>query len=238
MDTFYYLFPYESVPQGSVIVIYGAGKVGEEYVKQIQEDNYCRILYVADKNFEKTERLYGVDVCNPQRLVHTNEYDYVVVSSVLHVDTILHDLGLLLVPVVKIVSAFPAFARPYVACAEDIVVRMIFKFLGYETFSYIDIGANDPYEGSNTAQMYLAGCRGVCVEPNPVLVKELETARPEDTVLNCVVAAKAGVLSYYMFKNNVYNKFVESNAKLHDEWADSSVEEIREIPVITPLSST
>jgi FkbM family methyltransferase len=108
---------------------------------------------------------------------------------------------------------------------------MVFRFLGKETFSYIDIGANDPYNGSNTAYLYAHGCRGICIEPNPDLIASLKQERPEDIVLNVGVAPQSGKLPYYMFQSNVFNTFSEAISKVAEKRC--RLKEIREVSVTT-----
>lgn len=47
-DTF--IFPYTMIDRNSNIVLYGAGRVGQAYYQQIQENHYCNIVAWADKN--------------------------------------------------------------------------------------------------------------------------------------------------------------------------------------------
>src|SRR4051812_41063504 len=59
-------------------------------------------------------------------------------------------------------------ARPsYAQQGEDLAVASIFGLLGVGRPTYLDVGAGDPVEGSNTYLFYERGCRGVLVEPNP-----------------------------------------------------------------------
>lgn len=46
----YPVFPRNVVEKGCDIILYGAGKVGQSYHKQIIESNYCNIIAWADKN--------------------------------------------------------------------------------------------------------------------------------------------------------------------------------------------
>lgn len=50
--------------------------------------------------------------------------------------------------------------------------------------TYLDIGAHHPYQFSNTYYFYRLGCRGVCVEPNPLLHKAIKQHRTRDVCLN------------------------------------------------------
>lgn len=73
-----FLFPYEKVPYGSTILIYGAGKMGQSYLRQMLMTHYCHVVALADKNHS----VYGdmvVPVCNPKD-IHRFKFDYVVIA--------------------------------------------------------------------------------------------------------------------------------------------------------------
>lgn len=48
-----HLFPYDKVKQGEDIILYGFGKVGKSYYRQIQANGYCNIKFIVDQNWEK-----------------------------------------------------------------------------------------------------------------------------------------------------------------------------------------
>lgn len=48
-----YLFPFDKVKNGEKIVIYGAGKVGQSYMDQLIQLDYCKIILWVDKNYTK-----------------------------------------------------------------------------------------------------------------------------------------------------------------------------------------
>ena len=52
-DKYTYLFPFEKIPQGSRIVIYGAGDVGQEYLQQMQITGYCDVVAFIDRAYDK-----------------------------------------------------------------------------------------------------------------------------------------------------------------------------------------
>lgn len=45
-----YIFPYEMVERGSKIILYGAGKVGKAYWKQLKVNHFCSVIAWADKD--------------------------------------------------------------------------------------------------------------------------------------------------------------------------------------------
>lgn len=67
-----YLFPFERIPQGADVVIYGNGNVGKQYCKQVQMTSYCNIVAILDKREEE-----GVLVPSE---IQNLDYDYIVIA--------------------------------------------------------------------------------------------------------------------------------------------------------------
>lgn len=44
-----YLFPFEKVEKGERVVIYGNGNVGRQFIAQVKQTDYCRIVAVCDR---------------------------------------------------------------------------------------------------------------------------------------------------------------------------------------------
>ena len=73
-----YLFPFEKIPQGSRIVIYGAGDVGQEYLQQMQITGYCAVVAFIDRAYDKyTPMIVPV---HPVEKVSTLTFDYVLLA--------------------------------------------------------------------------------------------------------------------------------------------------------------
>lgn len=68
----------------------------------------------------------------------------------------------------------------YAQHGDDIYLANIFKLIGIDKPSYLDIGCNHPYHNSNTALFYEMGCRGMNVDANPNVMSWLEEHRHED----------------------------------------------------------
>ncbi len=93
---------------------------------------------------------------------------------------------------------------PHVSCAqngEDIRVWRAFRDLvpaeDFSGFTYVDVGANYPWEMSITASLYLMGWRGLLVEADPDLAAGLRVARPGDVVAEVAAGSDAGELVFY-----------------------------------------
>ena len=76
----------------------------------------------------------------------------------------------------------------YSQCGEDLIVAYALEILhGSRPKKYLDVGANHPFNLSNTALLYRKGGNGILVEPDPYFSKLLKKKRPKDKVLQCGV---------------------------------------------------
>ena len=73
-----YQFPYSEIELGSLVAVYGAGKVGKEIVKKIQSMNYCTLVVWVDKNYALYKE-QGLEVHNPEFMLQ-KDFDYVLVA--------------------------------------------------------------------------------------------------------------------------------------------------------------
>ena len=78
---------------------------------------------------------------------------------------------------------------------EDYILGYVFK--DQKSGFYVDVGANDPDDSSVTKYFYLAGWRGINIEPIPELVEKLHKSRPEDTNEGVAISNKSGELAFY-----------------------------------------
>ena len=78
MDKYLFLFPFEKIKYGSRIIIYGAGDVGCEYLKQVLITNYCTCVAILDRNAANIAPLV-VPVHTPDSLPRF-EYDYILLA--------------------------------------------------------------------------------------------------------------------------------------------------------------
>lgn len=69
-------FPYPRIMRGSRVVIYGAGDVGTDYVEQIKQSGYCKLILWVDKNY-LDNRNKGISA--PDSILNV-EYDFIVIS--------------------------------------------------------------------------------------------------------------------------------------------------------------
>lgn len=88
---------------------------------------------------------------------------------------------------------------------EDNIIKYIFSTLGIDikNCTYLDLGANHAIHLSNTYSFYTKGARGVLLEANPELAKELSEQRPDDIVINKCLSEKSGEkLDFYIMNGD------------------------------------
>ena len=72
-----YVPPYEIIPKGSKLVIYGAGKVGKSMAKCLKASEFAEIVLWIDNNC--SESIYGIEVEEPKEICKC-VYDYVLIA--------------------------------------------------------------------------------------------------------------------------------------------------------------
>ena len=126
----------------------------------------------------------------------------------------------------------------YSAAGEDQIVlawlEVVYR-LNIKDVRYLDIGANDPSELSNTFLLYKLGATGVLVEPDPDLCEALNDRRQRDVVLNVAAAfdekrsAKLKRLtarSFNTFLTEKVDDVIQSSKEWRPEQRQSMIDEI------------
>lgn len=96
---------------------------------------------------------------------------------------------------------------------EDTIVAYILDSLKipFNKCTYLDLGANHPVRMNNSYMLYRFGARGVLVEANPTLAKELEVQRPGDVVLNrCITDTTGEFIKFYVMSGDGLSTFDET----------------------------
>lgn len=79
-----YIFPFGDIPKDSQIVIWGAGKIGQEFYRQVQATGFCRVVGVIDgcaDQYNQDEKTWKGSylVSTPEKL-QDFKFDYIVVA--------------------------------------------------------------------------------------------------------------------------------------------------------------
>jgi FkbM family methyltransferase len=69
-------------------------------------------------------------------------------------------------------------------------------FAGQERGLYVDVGAFDPFDGSNTLLLYRRGWSGINIEPDPGAIARLRRFRPRDVNLEVAIDEAEGPSEY------------------------------------------
>lgn len=101
---------------------------------------------------------------------------------------------------------------------DRIILNCLWNYTNLNMYEikYLDIGANHPIDNSNTYLLYIAGARGVLVEPNEKFWGPIAEMRPDDILLQCGAGYNAQTeLKYYDFGDygNGRNTFDPSTAE-------------------------
>lgn len=104
---------------------------------------------------------------------------------------------------------FISYAQNY----EDVMLWRALKHV--QNGFYIDVGAAWPDEHSVTKAFYLAGWRGINIEPNPQFNQLLLKQRPEDKNLAVAVGAKAGQVLMKFIKDTGLSTISSKIAEEH-----------------------
>ena len=83
---------------------------------------------------------------------------------------------------------------------------------GVELGFYVDVGANNPTELSNTHFFYKKGWNGINIDALPGSMKKFNRLRRRDINLEIPISDRQEILKYYMFSCSFYNSFSEETA--------------------------
>ncbi|HET7577136.1 MAG TPA: FkbM family methyltransferase [Sphingomicrobium sp.] len=89
------------------------------------------------------------------------------------------------------VVTFTSYAQNF----EDVILWRALQDV--ENGRYLDIGAQDPVIDSVSLAFYLAGWRGIHVEPVPEFASKLREARPDEMVIQAAVSNSVGPIPLY-----------------------------------------
>ena len=118
MGDYRYLFPYEKIPSGSRVLIYGAGDVGHDYLTQILMTGYCECIGFLDRAYDKCPSAV-VPIFPPEAVADIN-FDYVVIAmkTAVYVESIRRTLEQYGVPSEKIV--YVGARKQVPVCMENV----------------------------------------------------------------------------------------------------------------------
>lgn len=75
---FFTVFPFEQVEKDSRVILYGAGKMGKNYMEQNLKYGFCNIIHWVDKNYENIPNDIG-KISSPN-IIEEEYFDYIVIA--------------------------------------------------------------------------------------------------------------------------------------------------------------
>lgn len=109
----------------------------------------------------------------------------------------------------------------------------MFNCLNIKTPSYIDIGAHHPYRISNTALLYENGSRGINIEPNPNLFREIKSVRTQDINLMLGIGMSDSSMPFYVMNAATLSTFSKQEAESYRDKHGVSIVNIIDVEVKT-----
>lgn len=128
---------------------------------------------------------------------------------------------------------FDKYKKSFSQSGEDLIIKSAFWSLKIEKPTYLDIGAHHAHYLSNTALFYLEGCRGVLVEPDPELFKEMAILRVNDTCLNVGIGSgEEETADFYVITYRALNTFSKVEAENHSKYGINKIEKVLKISLM------
>lgn len=215
------------------IIVFGVGRRYERYKSSIE--NMYEVQALVDNDSKK----WNTTVLAPSALKQYN-FDSILVTPKNYSEIVnqIINMGIPKNKILLLDNLVDIFLKHtdvgnygyYGQHCEDLILASIFKMIGIEKPSYMDIGVNHPVDGNNTYYLYKNGCKGINIEANPLIMGSIAKFRPNDISINIGVAAKSGYLKFYKFGDGSgLNTFSEKEAFEHK----GDITDIIELPVTT-----
>ena len=115
-------------------------------------------------------------------------------------------------------DAWSPIKQSYSQYGEDIYVEKLLCGIEQSSCIYIDVGANQPSQISNTYLFYRKGFQGILIEPNSELSRLCRRFRKRDAFLNVGAAENAGVAEFRIGESSVKAGFLEDGKTRRISW--------------------
>jgi FkbM family methyltransferase len=122
----------------------------------------------------------------------------------------------------------------YAQAGEDVILQFLFNDIRKgKTITYLDLGTNIPDYGNNTYWFYRRHSRGVCVEADPTLIKEIKRVRPKDKIINAgVTVSDEKEADFYIFDTSSISTFNKNEAEKRSSSGENKIVKIAKVPLI------
>lgn len=218
------------------VVVFGMGNKWEEY-RDIINENYEVVAYVDNYKkesggtkcflLEELQIYYDLLIITP--IAYAPIYSQCLLYGIDKEKIVLVDL-LPEIYMKRAVGGKFCYGQHY----EDLIISAIFSQIGIDKPSYLDLGANHPYNISNTALLYLNGSHGVNIDANSHSIDLFNMARPNDKNVNVGVATRNGEMTFYEFSTSSgLNTFSKDDAEYATEKFGAKVQKTKLVNAVT-----
>lgn len=115
----------------------------------------------------------------------------------------------------------------YSQSGEDVIIDYIFSLRRISKPTYLDLGANHPFNFNNTFLFYNRGSRGVNIDANPKSIKQFEYHRPFDVNINVGVGNRKDELDFYVFDYDPLSTFSVFEAEKLQKSGSKLIEKLK-----------
>lgn len=123
--------------------------------------------------------------------------------------------------------------QSYSQSGEDLIIEFACRAMGIQKISYLDIGAYDPVELSNTYRFYRQGSRGTCIEPNPLLFERYRRKRSRDRCYNYGIGSSGTTQTdFYILTNPTLSTFSQAEAERYSTYPGEKIERVVKVPIV------
>ncbi|MCI8307281.1 MAG: FkbM family methyltransferase [Lachnospiraceae bacterium] len=249
-----YKFPFDKIKKEKArIILYGMSDMGRQYLAQCMSEDNISVLFAVDANSTlPIVKMHDIQVYYPGILagLKEDEFDYIVIAikndtDAQYIKDSIIKMGIVEEKIIRSIRYYddrkclyshelnrwykPSFSY----FGEDLVVSGLFQSMNIEKPSYLDVGCNHPYEGNNTALLYLKGSNGVNIDANLNCIQLMNEERPDDVNI-CVGVCGKGECEKDFFLLSDYeglNSFDENYIKNYIDTFQIKRDEVRTIKV-------
>lgn len=210
------------------VVLFGAGSYSTKLTNILREIYNIFPDYYVDNATEKWDNKF---IYSPEKLTEECKENLIIIIASSFKDEIKNQL--MEMGFVEDYH-FLDLKQPrlsYSQGGEDLLISDYFYSRGIENPNYLEIGAYDPKELSNTYLLYLNGSTGVCIDANPDVIDKFKKYRPNDIVLNYGIGLENKPLDFYRFNYKSLNTFSLDQVNRYKEQKDFEIKLIDKIQV-------
>jgi FkbM family methyltransferase len=125
------------------------------------------------------------------------------------------------------------YKKSYSQTGEDLIVKFILDSLKITKPRYLDIGAFHPQKINNTFLFYRKGAKGVCIEPDPFLLKRIQNKRHRDICLNVGIGINnEKYADFFILTSKTLNTFSKTEAEKYVSFGNQKIEKVIKIPLV------